>query len=55
MSTFETDEHLRALNVCALGPSRVLGVKGEFLTVDFPHKLRAKFDRLFEFLFGLPL
>ena len=53
MSTFETDEHLGALNVCALGPSRVLGIKVKFLTVDLSHKLGANCYALFEFLFGL--
>ena len=37
------------------GPSCVLGVKGKVLAIDPPHELRAKFDRLFEFLFGLAI
>ena len=36
-------------------PSRVLGVKGKILSIDLPHELRAKFDILFELLFGLAL
>ena len=34
-------------------PSRYLGVKGKILKVDLPHKLGAKFNCLFELLFGL--
>ena len=33
----------------------VLGVKDGNLTVDLPHKFRAKFDSLFELPFGLAL
>jgi hypothetical protein len=37
-------------------PARaLLGIKNKILTVDLPHKLRAKFDSLFELLFGLAL
>jgi hypothetical protein len=31
----------------------VLGVQDKMVTVDLPHELRTKFDRLFEFLFSL--
>jgi hypothetical protein len=37
------------------GPSCVLGVKGKVLAIDLPHELRAKFNGLFELLFGLGL
>jgi hypothetical protein len=33
----------------------VLGVKDKILTIDLPHELRAKFNSLFELLFGLAL
>jgi hypothetical protein len=41
-------------SVCARA-SRYLGVKGKILTVDLSHKLGAKFNCLFELLFGLAL
>jgi hypothetical protein len=34
-------------------PSRVLGVKGKFLTIDLSHKLGANCYAVFKFLFGL--
>ena len=37
------------------GAGRVLSVKGKILTIDLPHKLGAKFNCLFKFLFGLPV
>jgi hypothetical protein len=39
-------------SVCAQS-ARYLRVKGKILTIDLTHELRAKFNRVFEFLFGL--
>ena len=41
-------------SVCARA-ARYLRVKGKILTIDLTHELRAKFNRVFEFLFGLAL
>jgi hypothetical protein len=50
--TFPYDHLLSAANVPP--PSDlVLGVKVKILTVDLSHEFRAKFDSLFELLFGL--
>ena len=46
-------QFLRAF-VCA-STSRYLGVNGNILAVDLPHKLGAKFNCLFKLLFGLAL
>jgi hypothetical protein len=37
------------------GQSRLLSVKGNFLTIDLSHKLGANCDALFKFSFGLVL
>ena len=40
----------------ASGPEDLyLNVKDKILTIDLPHQLRAKFNSLPEFLFGLAL
>jgi hypothetical protein len=40
-------------SIISQASSLVLGIQNKMLTVDLPHELRAKFDRLFEFLFSL--
>jgi hypothetical protein len=45
----------RAIALGGVWPSRVPGVKRKILSIDLPHELRAKFNGLFEFLFGLLL
>ena len=43
------------LSDASVPPSKdlILGVKDKILAVDLPHELRAKFNSLFELLFGL--